>query len=270
MGVAVRGFALWAHSATKLWTVLVPLFGVTLLIGVLMIDSAAPAGSAAFDGRILVPPGSSTGPLVRVAVLRVVLLALVGIFSTGVGLRIFAEASAGRSESASGAVRFALSRYGSLLWISIIYAVFLAAGGLALLVGAIYVVVLFVAALPAFACEGLRGGAALRRSRELISGRWWATLGAMVPSAVLLVVGAVVVETALNVSGTVANLALTQSVAQLVVAVLLSPIVTATTIAIYDDLCARKDTARVLDLSEAPPSGTVSSAPAAQGEAWWG
>jgi hypothetical protein len=269
MGVAVRGFALWAHSATKLWTVLVPLFGVTLLIGVLMIDSAAPAGSVAVDGKIVVFGGSTSG-LVRVAVLRLILLALVGVASTGVGLRIFGEASAGRSEKASDAVRFALGRYGPLLWVSILYTVFLLAGSVALILPGIYVLVAFSVALPALACDGVRGGAALRRSRELISGRWWATLGAMVPSAVLLVVGAVVVETALNVSGTVANLALTQSVAQLVVAVLLSPIVTATTIAIYDDLCARKDTARVLDLSEAPPSGTVSSAPAAQGEAWWG
>jgi hypothetical protein len=274
MGVAVRGFSLWAHSATKLWTVLVPLFGATLLIGVLMIDSAAPAGSVAVDGKIVVF-GGSTGGLVRVAVLRFILLGLVGVLSTGVGLRVFAEASAGRSETASDAVRFALGRYGSLLWVSILYTVFLLAGGAALILPGIYLLVAFAVALPAFACEGERGGAALRRSRDLVRGRWWATLGTLLPSTLLVVLGGVIVETALNVSGTVASLALTQGVAQLVVAVLLTPILTATTIAIYDDLHARSEAAAgtILDLSE-PLEGqagaAVSAAPAAQGEAWWG
>ena len=270
MGVATRGFALWAQSATKLWTVLVPVFGITQLIGVWMIVSTAPSGSVVLNGTIYLPPGSSTAGLVRVSVLRIVLTALVGVFSTGVGLRIFSEAAAGRSEKATDAARFALSRYGSLLWISILYAIFLSAGVFAVVLPGIYVLVACAAALPVFVIEGVRGGAALRRSRTLVKGRWWATLAALLPSIVLVVVGSLIVETALDVSGSVLNLALTQGVAQLVVEVLLTPVVAAASIAIYADLCARKQTGQPLEAAEAPASAAVSAEPTAQGERWWG
>jgi len=269
LDVATRGFALWAHNATKLWTVLVPVYGIAQLIGVWIIVSSAPSGSVVVSGTIFVPPGSSTSGLVRAHVVWLILIALVGVFSTGVGLRIFGEAAAGRSEKASDAARFALSRYRSLLWVAVLYAVVTLAGSFALILPGIYVLVAFAVALPVLAIEGAPGGAALRRSRELVKGRWWATLVALLPSFVLLIGGTVIVETSLDVSGSVANLTLTQGVAQLVVEVLLAPVVVATTIAIYAELRARKEPGRVLDLAEPPASVVVSPARVAQGDIWW-
>jgi hypothetical protein len=269
LGVSGRGFALWAHNATKLWTVLVPAYGIAQLIGVWMVVSTAPSNSVVVGGKIIVPYGSSTSGLVRVDVLRIVLLSLVGVFGTGVALRIFAEAAAGGSEKASDAARFALSRYGSLLWVSILCFVCMLAGTVVLILPGIYALVVLSVALPVLVIEGAGGGKALRRSSELSKGRWWATLGALLPSIALLVAGSLIVETSLDVSGSVANLSLTQAVAQLVVEVLLAPILTATTIAIYADLRARKEPGAVLDLSEPPASAAGPPAPAAQGDIWW-
>lgn len=270
MGVAARGFALWAHSATRLWTVLVPVFGVAQLIGFGMIVSAAPAGSFVIDNAIFVPSGS-TSALVRAHVLLFILIALVGVYAVGAALRIFGAAVVGESATASDAARFGLSRYGSLLWVSILVGVCTAGASVLLILPGIYVLVAFSAALPVVVLEDARGGKALMRSRQLVKGRWWATLGALLPCIALLVFGDVVVAAAIHVSGSVANLSFTQGVAQLVLEVLLTPILTATTVAIYEDLRAREQARGVAVPSEPVASGAaVAVEPAAQAERWWG
>jgi hypothetical protein len=269
MGVAGRGFALWAQNATKLWTVLVPAFGAVQLLGVLMIDSAVPSGSFVINNTIVVNWASTAG-VVRAHAFVVILVALVSVFAAGVGLRIFASAAAGESESASDAARFGLARYGSLFWVSLLYGICIAAGTLLLVLPGIYLLVAFAAALPVLAVEDVRGGKALSRSRELVRGRWWATFAAFLPCIALFVGGYLIIGAAIHVNGSVANLTLTQGVAQLVLEVLLTPILTATTVAIYADLRARKEPGQLLDLSEPSPAAAVASAPAAQGENWWG
>ncbi|HLW96186.1 MAG TPA: hypothetical protein VKS25_12475 [Solirubrobacteraceae bacterium] len=271
MGVAGRGFALWAQNATKLWTVLVPAFGAVQLLGVLMIDSAVPSGSFVINNTIVVN-GASTAGIVRTEVVVIILIVLVSVFATGVALRIFASAAAGESESASAATHFGIARYGSLFWVSVLYGICIAAGSVLLVAPGIYVLVAFAVALPVLAIEDVRGGKALSRSRELVSGRWWATLAAFLPSIGLCVGGYLIIGAAIHVNGTVANLTLTRGVAQLVLEVLLTPILTATTVAIYADLRARKEPGALLDLSEPVAAAAVASspAPAAQGESWWG
>jgi len=271
LGVAGRGFALWAQNATKLWTVLVPAFGAVQLLGVLMIDSSVPSGSFVINNTIVVN-GTSTAGVVRAHVFVAILVALVSVFATGVGLRIFASAAAGESESASDAARFGLARYGSLFWISLLYAICIAAGSILLVAPGIYILVAFAVALPVFVVENLRGGKALSRSRELVSGRWWATFAALLPCIALIFGGLLIIGAAIHVNGSVADLTLTQGVAQLVLDVLLTPILTATTVAIYADLRARQEPGQLLDLSEPVAAAAVApaSAPAAQGEPWWG
>jgi hypothetical protein len=267
MGVARHGFALWAQSATKLWTVLVPAFGAVQLIGVLMITSAVPAGSFVRGNTIYIA-GTSDAGLVRAGVVLLILIALVSVFASGVSLRMFAAAEAGESESASGAARFGFARYGSLLWLSLLFAVCIAAGSVLLILPGIYLVVAFSAALPVLVIEDRRGGKALTRARELVKGRWWATLGAILPSIALFVGAELIVGAAVDVNGTVTNLALTQGVANLVLEVLLTPILTATTIAVYADLRARKEGGRVLDLTQPPAVEGGPSAPASPGDIW--
>jgi hypothetical protein len=271
------GFSLWSDNAVTLWGVLVPIAIVAELIVVITTVATAPAGSTVRNGTIYVPFGSSLGAIHAVHWLSLVLATVVGVVNTGVAVRIFSESALGRSESASAALHWAWSRFGSLLWLSVIFTVALIVGTVLLIVPGIFVIVAFCVSLPALAIEGVRGGGALRRSYELTKGRWWATLGAVLPSFVLVVAGVVVIETTLRVSGSVVAGALAVAVGGLIIQALLVPVVTATSVAIYIDLRARKEPGLIetapahpsdLTPASAPPASPASP-PSTGGDIWW-
>jgi hypothetical protein len=264
-----QGLRLWADNAVTLWGVIVPVTVVAELLVVAATVAAAPAGSAVLNGTIYVPPGSSTGTIETVRLLADLVGGLVGVLGAGVALRIFSEAAFGRAVSARAALRYGCQRFGSLLWLGILSGLATLLGVLALIVPGVYVIVAFSVAAPVVVIEGHRGMVALQRSRELVKGRWWATLGALLPAMVLLGAGAFVVGTTLRTSGSVSGFALTQAVGVVVLQALLVPVTTATAVAIYFDLHARRGPGRIeatAPKSDLPPPAT---APAAAGDIWW-
>jgi hypothetical protein len=112
-----------------------------------------------------------------VATLLTVLSYLV---ATGACYRVVADAYLGRTASFGEAMRFTLRRLHSILWLAITIWLGVALMLVCLIIPGIYVAVLWSVAIPALLNEGLRGRAARKRSRELVSGRWWPTFGTIV------------------------------------------------------------------------------------------
>jgi len=265
------GLRLWADNALTLWGVLVPLAVAAELVAAIATIASAPAGSTVLNGTILVPPGSSTGAVATARLFADVVSALVGVLGIGVALRIFSEAALGRTVRAGAALRFGLARFGSLLWLAILAGLVTAVGFLALILPGIYLIVALSVASPVVVIEGHRGIVAIQRSRSLVKGRWWATLGALLPTMLLVGAGAIVVETTLRVSGSVSGFALAQALGVVVLQALLVPLTTATAVAIYLDLHARKEPGRRVAASTphvdlaAPPTAP----PPSTGDIWW-
>lgn len=269
-GVVRHGLRLWADNAVTLWVVLVPLTLAAELVVVLATVAAAPAGSTVLNGTIYVLPGSATGAIKAARLFGEVVGGLVGVLGAGVGLRIFSQAALGHTERPAAALRFSWQRFGSLLWLAIIAAVATVAGLFALIIPGIYLFVAFAVGAPVVVIEGHRGVVALRRSHTLVKRRWWATLGALLPTMILVGAGGFLVITTLRTSGSVSGYALTQAVGIVVLQSLLVPLSTATTVAIYFDLHARGEPGRRIeasrpqvDLATPPPT------PPSTGDIWW-
>ena len=263
-----QGLRLWADNAITLWGVIVPVTVIAELVVVLATVATAPAGSTVINGTIYVPPGSSTGTIMIVRLVADVVAALVGVLGAGVALRIFSEAARGRTESAGAALRYGMAHFGALLWLAILTGLLTLVGFFFLILPGIYLVVAFAVGAPVLVIDGHRGIVALQRSRALVKGRWWPTLGALLPTMVIVVAGAFVVETTLRTSGGVSGFALTQAVGVVVLQALLVPLTTATSVAIYFDLRARRGPHHEASAAQVNPPSPPAGPPATAGDIW--
>lgn len=266
-GVVARGFGLWAESAITLWGVLVPLVAVSQAAVVVALVATAPSGSTVLNGTIYVPAGSPTGAIRAAHLGGLALSALVAVLAAGVAVRILTQAAGGTPGDGRAALRFARSHFGALVWLGVLYAAVVAGGSLLLVLPGIYVAVACTAAFPVLVAEDRRGLDALRRARELSKGRWWATLAAMAPSWIIAGGGAALVTVVLRVNGSVASYALAEGFGGFVIAVLLVPVATATTVAVYGDLRARREPP-LLAAGRVAIAATPSSQPPG-GDIWW-
>ena len=267
-GVIRRGFAIWAEGATTLWAVLLPLALVSQLVGVLLTVATAPHGSTVLNGTIYVPAGSSTGAIRTAHIVGLALAALIGVLGAGVALRVFTAAASGSRPAGREALGFAWARFGGLLWLSILYAAVVVGGSILLVLPGIYIAVACTAVFPVLALEDKRGFDALRRARDLSKDRWWATLGAILPAWVLVVGGGVLVSSVLRGSGSISGYALTQALGGLVIQVLLVPLGTAASVAVYFELRARHEPLPTLARSVSVATPTP-GADASGGDIWW-
>ena len=259
MGVVRHGSRLYTDNAGALWKILVPLAVIAQLLDVALTVAVVPAGSVVVNGTIYVPPGSSVSSVALAGALTIIVEALIGIVTFGAAVRLLATTALGRPETPGDAFTYAFRRTGPLVWLSIMYTLLVAGGGALFIIPGVYVAVALVAAIPVLLIEDLRGGVAIKRSSQLTKGRWWATLGALIPAG--LVVGgiAIALSLALRVSGSIAAYALAQAASGLIIEVFLTPIWIATTVAIYIDLRARNDPERntapfTVDPSVPPPA----------------
>lgn len=109
--------------------------------------------------------------------------AIVGILSyllvIGVTYRAASEAYLGNPVVPVESVKFAATRAHSILWITILTAIAAAIGLLALIIGAIYILVALVVAIPVLMVEDVRGFKSLSRSFQLVKNNWWRTFGVL-------------------------------------------------------------------------------------------
>jgi hypothetical protein len=107
------------------------------------------------------------------------------LVATGATFKALAEAFLGEQTDWKRSLAYAGRRIHSLVWVSFLGAVVTLLGFVACVIPGIYLAVGFTVAVPVLLTEGLRGRAALGRSRRLIKGRWWGTLALIVLGAIL-------------------------------------------------------------------------------------
>ncbi|MDP9389748.1 MAG: glycerophosphoryl diester phosphodiesterase membrane domain-containing protein [Actinomycetota bacterium] len=139
----------------------------------------------------------------------------------------------------------ALARLGSLVWLTIVFAFLLVLGFLACVVPGIFLYVAWSVAVPALLLEDQRGWQALKRSKQLVKGRWWPVLGAIVVSGILAgIVQAVFSGLLIAIAGAGDNAvvdATATAIANTAASVLTTPFSAAVIMVVYFDLRVRKE-----------------------------
>jgi len=142
-------------------------------------------------------------------------------------------------------LRFARSRLGSLLWLSFLMVVCLAPAFLACLLPGLYLYVAWSVSAPVLLVEDLKGWSAMKRSRQLVKGRFWPTVAVLVLVIVLTgIVQAILVGLAAGivaVSGNEVAAALADGLGQMAASALTTPLSAAVLAVLYFDLRVRKE-----------------------------
>lgn len=142
-------------------------------------------------------------------------------------------------------LRFATSRLRSLVWLSIVSGVLMGLAFLACIVPGVYFYGAWAVAVPVLLLEEHRGRRALKRSRELVTGRWWPTVVAIVVATILgsIVSGIFsgILLAALLVGDNALVEAIGQAVATTAASVLTTPFTAAVIAVLYFDLRVRKE-----------------------------
>ena len=129
-------------------------------------------------------------------------------------------------------------------WLAIISGVLLAIGYILLIIPGIFLTISWVVAVPVVMFEGSSAFASLRRSYDLVQGRWWATFGALVLAIIALIGIAFVLGLLLKGVGSSNHISLILvigGIGRIIAALVTYPIVAAVTAVIYVDLRVRKE-----------------------------
>ena len=251
--------------------------GPVSLVSALVQTSAAPSGV----GFLSVPdpnaaPTVDTGELWALFASFVVagLLSFIASqIATAASFKLVGGAYLGDAPDWRESLRFALSRFRSLTWLAMLTGFLLVLGFAACIVPGVYFWGMWAVAIPVLLLEDERGRKALKRSRQLVSGRWWPTVAAVIVATIL----AGIVQTVF--SGLVAAMAFTntndflqvvvRTVATTASGALATPFTAAVSTAVYFDLRVRKEgfdlelLARRVGV-EPPPGGRPDLLPPAQ------
>ena len=136
-------------------------------------------------------------------------------------------------------------RAGSLVWLELVYGVFLLLAFIACVLPGIYFYVAWAVAVPVLLFEDLRGRAALKRSRELLRGRWWPAAAVLILVTILGgILGTAIQGLLLAVVTTTDNElvdALASGISQTAASILTTPFAAAATCVLYYDALVRKE-----------------------------
>jgi hypothetical protein len=171
-------------------------------------------------------------------------------------------------------LRFARSRVGSLLWLSFLLVLLLAPAFLACIVPGIYLWGAWAVATPVLLFDDRKAWGALKRSRQLVKGRWWPTVGVLILVAILTGIVQLIVlglATVVSVTNNEIAAAVAQAIGQTASSALTTPLSAAVLTVLYFDLRVRKEgfdlelLARGLgvDPSSAPNTAFLPPAPVA-------
>ena len=166
----------------------------------------------------------------------------------GAAMRILSDHYLGTETSWSESLRYAFTRFGSLLWVVILSGLAWIFGAMLCFIPGIYLYVSFAVVMPVRLIEDERGGQALSRSRALVAGRWWPTFSTLlvvllITTTLTLVITALVGGSTILATNT-ASSTTTRVVTGLLTAgvnVIVTPISAAVATIIYFDLRVRKE-----------------------------
>ena len=192
--------------------------------------------------------------------------------ATGAAFRAIAESYLGRKPEWRESLGYVLRRLHSVLWVTVLGGLLVGLGILLCIAPGIYLVVAFTVAVPALLTEGVRGRRALGRSRELVRGRWWPTLGVVVLGAILtaIVAGAIqglaTVVVSTDAGSDPAAAVVVGTISGTLSAMITTPFQAAYTTVLYFDLRVRKEAFDLQLLAqqigvEPPPGAVAAEAP---------
>ncbi len=250
-GIIRAAFDLYRKQAVTVWTI-VALIVIPAQVLVFLIERVSLSHPFAVNGTIYTQ-GSTAVPLITVAVIGFVS----GVLVIGALAKALIDAYTGHPTDWRHSLRFAGEHLGPLVVLAIVTAILLGIGFVLLVIPGIYLTVAWSVAVPALVFERIGPIAALRRSRELVSGRWWATFAALLVAFIAIIAVGFVVGLILNgiASSSSVNLILILSaISRIIGALLTYPILAAVAAVIYVDLRARKEGATV-GTAAAPAAG---------------
>ena len=166
--------------------------------------------------------------------------------ATGALFKAVVDTYIGGTASIGEALRFALRRLPSMLWIALLTGFGLLFGFILLIIPGIILWAMWSLALPVLMSEDTRGTKALSRSAHLVKGRWWGTLGLMVVTFVIATIFSSVIGRAIGAAiGTSGSGSLQRGlstfVETLISSTLTGPLVAAVTTVLYIDQRVRKE-----------------------------
>ncbi|MEJ7782806.1 MAG: hypothetical protein WKF99_09545 [Solirubrobacteraceae bacterium] len=134
------------------------------------------------------------GVLVAGQIVSGVLTGLMVLLTIAACFKAVADAYLGTQPDWRSSVRFAVARLGPLLWITVLYVLGVVLGFMALLIPGIFLMFAWNLSFPAALVEGVRGAGALKRSFQLVRGRWWPVFGVQLVGFILVAVIAGIVQ----------------------------------------------------------------------------
>jgi len=108
-----------------------------------------------------------------------------GLLASAACFRIVVAACLGCEVEWLDSIRYALARLPAILWVALLAGAAIVVGLALCLVPGLWLAVTFSVAMPVLLTEGLRGGAALGRSRALVRGRFWSVVGLLALGVVI-------------------------------------------------------------------------------------
>jgi hypothetical protein len=172
--------------------------------------------------------------------------ALAGKLAQAACFRAVADAYLGEQIGWRSSLRYALRRFPAVIVLSLLSTIFIGLGTIACLIPGIYLWGAFFVAIPVLLVEGARPMRALGRSRELVSGRWWGTIGVAIIGYLLVsIVGGVLTGLIVGVAlspdqNTVAGFTI-NTIATTLSSMITTPAVAAFATVLYIDLRVRKE-----------------------------
>jgi len=266
LDVAIK---LYRRNATTLWTIVALVVIPLQILDVIIRRVSLPSDVFLSNGTLYSFSGQGTGSVI-VVVLASFLVAVATYIATGAVFEALISAYLGRPTTWRSSLAHAQTRAASLIWLAVLTTVFVMIGFILLVLPGIWLLVAISVAVPALMFEGVGGFAAMKRSMELVDGRWWATLGRLLAAYVLLfavLFGITALGSAIASGVTLHNVTLFVALGGLlnvIATILIAPFVAAVLTVIYIDLRVRKE-ALDIELVAREFSGPGSTVPAPSG-----
>jgi hypothetical protein len=191
--------------------------------------------------------------------------------ATGASFKAVADAYLGEQPTWRSSLRFAFARIHSILWITLLSGIAILIGFVFCGVPCVYLWIAFAVAVPVLLTEGVKGTAALGRSRALVRGRWWGTFGVVLLGTILAGLVSAAIGAIAGVSGGTSDAGsvtgfLVNSVSGTLGSMISTPFTAAFVCVLYFDLRVRKEAFDLQLLAErigltAPPEGGYRPAP---------
>ena len=266
LDVAIK---LYRRNATTLWTIVALVVIPLQILDVIIRRASLPSDVFLSNGTLYSFSGQGTGSVI-VVVLASFLVAVATYIATGAVFEALISAYLGRPTTWRSSLAHAQTRAASLIWLAVLTTVFVMIGFILLVLPGIWLLVAISVAVPALMFEGVGGFGAMKRSMELVDGRWWATLGRLLAAYVLLfavLFGITALGSAIASGVTLHNVTLFVALGGLlnvIATILIAPFVAAVLTVIYIDLRVRKE-ALDIELVAREFSGPGSTVPAPSG-----